>query len=98
MNVKKWISLAQALLAVADGSLAFAQKASAPDLSSLNLEQLTRIEVSTASRREQALFETPAAVYVITHEELMRSGATSVPEALRMVPGVEVAQIDANKW
>jgi len=98
MNTKRWISLVSTILAVADSSGVFAQKASAPDLSSLNLEQLTRIEVSTALRREQALFETPAAVYVITHEELMRSGATSVPEALRMVPGVEVAQIDANKW
>lgn len=98
MNTKRWISLVLVLIASADPSRVFAQRGSVPDLSSLNLEQLTRIEVSTALRREQALFETPAAVYVITHEELMRSGATSVPEALRMVPGVEVAQIDANKW
>ncbi len=75
-----------------------AQETSVPDLSSLNLEQLTRIEVSTASRRDQTLFETPAAIYVVTNEEIARSGATSVPEVLRMVPGLEVAQIDANKW
>jgi len=74
------------------------QTPAAPDLSSLNLEQLMRIEVNTASRRDQKLFETPAAVYVVTHEEIVRSGATSVPEVLRMVPGLEVEQIDANKW
>ncbi|MBS1802420.1 MAG: TonB-dependent receptor [Acidobacteria bacterium] len=75
-----------------------AQRPDSPDLSSLNLEQLTHIEVNTASRRDQQLFETPAAVYVVTHEEIERSGATSVPEILRMVPGLQVAQIDANKW
>ena len=38
------------------------------------------------------------AIFVITGEEIQRSGATSIPEALRLVPGVEVARIDANKW
>jgi len=94
----KWIKLTTATLALAGSSCIYAQNPSVPDLSSLNLEQLTGIEVNTALRRDQALFETPAAAYVITHEELMRSGATSVPEVLRMVPGIEVAQIDANKW
>src|SRR3569833_240343 len=100
MNQKgdRTIRLITAIFAFAGGAYLNAQDCSIRDLSSLNLEQLTRIEVSTASRREQTLFGTPAAVYVITHEELMRSGATSVPEALRMVPGIEVAQIDANKW
>lgn len=92
------IRLVAATLVFAGSSYIYAQRGSVPDLSSLNLEQLTGIEVNTALRRDQTLFETPAAVYVITHEELMRSGATSIPEALRMVPGIEVAQIDANKW
>ncbi len=77
---------------------AIGQSAGNPDLSSLSLEQLTHLDVNTVSRREQKLFETPAAVYVITREDILRSGATSVPEVLRMVPGVEVAQIDANTW
>lgn len=75
-----------------------AQRAADPDLSSLSLEQLTHMDVNTVSRREQKLFETPAAVYVITREDIRRSGATNVAEVLRMVPGVEVAQIDANTW
>ena len=69
-----------------------------PDLSSFTLEQLTHMEVNTASRQAQELFKTPAAVFVITQEDIARSGATSVPELLRMVPGLEVAQIDANSW
>jgi iron complex outermembrane recepter protein len=68
------------------------------DLSALSLEQLTHLEVNTVSRREQKLFETPAAAFVITRDDILRSGATSVPELLRMVPGLEVAQIDANTW
>jgi iron complex outermembrane recepter protein len=75
-----------------------AQKPVSSDLSSMSLEQLTQLDVSTVSRREQKLFATPAAVYVITRDQILQSGATSVPEVLRMVPGLEVAQIDANKW
>ncbi|WP_109486689.1 TonB-dependent receptor plug domain-containing protein [Occallatibacter savannae] len=96
--IKSVITSIAAIVVLGCCSQSNAQNGALPDLSALNLEQLTRIEVNTASRRDQSLFETPAAVYVITHEELMRSGATSVPEALRMVPGIEVAQIDANKW
>ena len=54
--------------------------------------------VSTASRREQKVSETPAAVFVISQEDIRRSGANSIPEVLRMAPGVHVARIDANKW
>src|SRR5581483_11550586 len=43
-------------------------------------------------------FQTPAAIYVITGDDIRRSGATTIPDALRLAPGVEVAQIDANKW
>jgi len=80
------------------GCAANGQSAPDADLSSLSLEQLTHLEVNTVSRREQKLFETPAAAFVITREEILRSGAASVPELLRMVPGMEVAQIDANTW
>ena len=60
-------------------------------------EELNR-DVCVRRLERKGLFETPAAVYVVTHDEIARSGATSVPEVLRMVPGLEVAQIDANKW
>ncbi|MEO8430839.1 MAG: TonB-dependent receptor [Acidobacteriota bacterium] len=70
----------------------------APDLTALSIEQLMAIDVTSASKREEPLFRVPAAVFVITQDDLRRSGALSIPEALRMVPGMEVAQIDANKW
>ena len=64
----------------------------------LTLEQLGNIEVTTASKEPVEVWDTPAAVYVITQDDIRRSGATSVPEALRMAPGVEVERIDGNKW
>src|SRR5262245_36975219 len=68
------------------------------DLTSLSLEDLMNVKVTSVSRRPQSLAETAAAVFVITQDDIRRSGATSLPEALRMVPGIEVARIDANKW
>lgn len=64
----------------------------------LPIEELMKIEVTTASRRSQKLAEVPAAVFVITQDDIRRSGATSIPEALRMAPGVEVARIGTDKW
>jgi len=70
----------------------------APDLTALDLEDLGSIEVTSVSRRAQRLADSAAAVYVITREDLRRSGATTIQDALRMVPGVMVARIDGNKW
>src|SRR5467141_417028 len=68
------------------------------DLKQLSLEQLANVEVTTASKEPVTIARTPAAVYVLTSEDIRRSGATSIPDALRLVPGVEVARIDSNKW
>ena len=54
--------------------------------------------VNTVSRQESTVGKSPAAVFVITNEMIRRNGATSIPEALRMAPGLSVARIDANKW
>jgi iron complex outermembrane recepter protein len=67
-------------------------------LKQLSLEQLGDIEVTTVSKDPQQVLRTPAAVFVITQEDIRRSGATSIPEALRLAPGVEVAQTDGNHW
>lgn len=67
-------------------------------LKKLSLEELSQLEVTTPSKEPVKAFQTPAAIYVVTSEDLRRSGATSIPSALRLVPGVEVAQIDANNW
>lgn len=68
------------------------------DLLALSLEELMGIEVSLVSRTQQSLFETPAALFVLTADDVRRSGATNVQEALRLVPGVQAARSDANKW
>jgi len=67
-------------------------------LKRLSLEDLGRIEVTTASKVPVKATRTPAAIYVITQEDIRRSGATSIPEALRLAPGVEVARVDSNTW
>jgi iron complex outermembrane receptor protein len=72
--------------------------ASPPNLAELSIEELMNIEVTTVSKRSEPRSEAPAAVYVITQEDIRRSGVTSIPEALRLAPGVEVAKIDSNKW
>lgn len=69
-----------------------------PDLAALSLEELLSLEVTSVSRRSERISDAPAAVYVLTAEDIRRSGATSIPELLRMVPGVQVAHIDGNKW
>jgi iron complex outermembrane receptor protein len=55
-------------------------------------------EVSTVSRTSSTVGKSPAAVFVITNEMIRRSGAMSIPEVLRMAPGVNVARINANQW
>ncbi len=69
-----------------------------PDLFTLSLEELMEIEITSVAKKPQKLSQAAAAVFVVTAEDIRRSGATSIPEALRMVPGMEVARIDANKW
>ena len=67
-------------------------------LTQMSLEDLGDIEVTTASKEPVKASLTPAAIYVITQEDIRRSGATSIPEILRLAPGVEVARIDSNTW
>ncbi|WP_457665933.1 TonB-dependent receptor plug domain-containing protein [Thiolapillus sp.] len=62
------------------------------------LADLLSMEVTSVSKKKQRLDETAAAIFVITREDIRRSGVTSIPEALRLAPGLQVAHIDANKW
>lgn len=68
------------------------------DLTELSLEALMNIEVTTVGKKEQRLFEAAAAVFVLTQEDLLRSGVRTLPDALRLVPGLYVGRVDANKW
>jgi iron complex outermembrane receptor protein len=68
------------------------------DLSQVPLEDLMSIEVTSVSRKEQKMSQAAAAIFVITQEDILRSGATNIPDLLRMVPGMDVSQINANTW
>lgn len=67
-------------------------------LSKMSLEALMDIEITSASRKPQRLADVASAVFVINQEDIRRSGATSIPDLLRMAPGVQVARIDSSKW
>jgi iron complex outermembrane receptor protein len=86
------------LVGAALALLSMPVQAAADDYLDLSLEQLLSTKVFSASKKNESLSETPAAVFVITPEDIRRSGATSIPEVLRMVPGVNVAQADSNSW
>ena len=73
------------------------------DVSQLSSVKVTtapalQTEVSTVSRQKSTVGKSPAAVFVISNEMIRRSGVRSIPEALRMAPGVQVAKMDASKW
>src|SRR5260370_14128484 len=67
-------------------------------LKQLSLADLGNVEVTTTSKEPEAVLKTPAAVFVINQEEILRSGARNIPEVLRLAPGVEVAQVDSDHW
>jgi len=91
---------AVSLLAIALLTSAHSAEAThtAADLTQLSLEELMNVQVTSVSKTPQTLSKVPAAVFVLTAEDIKRSGATTIPDALRSIPGVQVAQIDANKW
>ncbi|MGE0084625.1 MAG: TonB-dependent receptor plug domain-containing protein [Desulfococcaceae bacterium] len=68
------------------------------DFTSLSLEELKNVKITSVSRTPEKLSEAAAAVFVITGDDIRRSGATSIPEVLRMAPGVQVARISATEW
>jgi iron complex outermembrane recepter protein len=68
------------------------------DLTQLSLEDLMNTKVTSVSKKEESLSRTASAIFVISSEDIRHSGATNIPDLLRMVPGVDVAQIDANTW
>jgi iron complex outermembrane receptor protein len=68
------------------------------DLTELSLEELMNIEVTSVSKKTEKLSKAAAAIFVITQEDIRRSGVTSIAEALRLAPGIEVARVDAHTW
>src|SRR5438270_2840734 len=88
------LRLAAACLA-ALSTAAWAQQA---DLADLSLEELGNLRVTSASLRPERYSEAPASLYVITGEDIRRSGATSLMEALRLAPNLEVARVSGTSW
>jgi iron complex outermembrane receptor protein len=88
------VTLCFGLLLLSGDSWAF----SSSELMNLSLEELMEVEVSSVGRKLQKVSEAPAAVYVISQEDIRRSGATSIPEALRLAPGLSVARVDGSTW
>lgn len=68
------------------------------NLKHLTLEELGNLEVTTFNKAPTPLRQTPAAIYVITQEEILRSGANNIADALRLAPGVEVGRLSSTTW
>jgi len=91
----RWVIL------VFTGAIAATTSAQTPpgrDLTEFSLEDLMNIHVTSVSKKEQKLAKTGAAIFVITQEDIRRSGSTNIPDLLRMVPGVDVARVDHSNW
>jgi iron complex outermembrane recepter protein len=86
------------LAPVSQAQEAKAAAASPPDFTALSLEELMNYPVTSVAGHAEKKSETAAAVHIITQEDIRRSGATSIPEALRMAPGLDVARLDAHTW
>ncbi|MCP4694522.1 MAG: TonB-dependent receptor plug domain-containing protein, partial [Desulfobacterales bacterium] len=98
-----WNGTAVLVILILFSTLCHAARPGEPDetvhyLKSLTLEELAEVEVTSAAKTPQKLADSPAAVFVITGEDIRRSGAAGIPEALRMAPGVHVARINVNSW
>src|SRR5882724_11239730 len=96
----KWTLAGFAVLVAAGGVFAQTPEAavSTADLKKLSVEELMDLEVTSVSKRPEKLSETASAIQVITREDIRRSGASSLPEALRLASNLQVAQKNSHDW
>jgi iron complex outermembrane receptor protein len=80
------------------GANSFAAPPVHDPLKDLSIEELSNLEVTSVSKREERLSDAPTSVFVITSEDIRRAGATSLPEALRLAPNLQVARVSANEY
>jgi iron complex outermembrane receptor protein len=90
--------LALALVTLGWAEIAFAEAAAPDDLTQMSLADLAKIEVTSVSKTSEVLQRAPAAIYVISHDDIERSGVTSVPEALRLAPNLLVTQTSSSAY
>jgi iron complex outermembrane receptor protein len=93
-----WALVFSSLLLAIAAQASSSSDESVNHLKRLTLEQLGNVEVTTVSKEPEQVWKSAAAVFVLTSDDIRRSGATSIPELLRLVPGVEVARIDSDQW
>jgi iron complex outermembrane receptor protein len=97
----RWATAAACVLlfaATVSAAPVSAGAAQAADLDAMSIEDLGNIEVTSVSKRGESLKHAAAAIYVITAEDIRRSGATSIPEMLRLAPNLQVARIGASRY
>jgi iron complex outermembrane recepter protein len=95
-----WVScgLFAATILLSGGPMLTTAARASLDLRDMSIEELGQIQVTSVSKSAQPLSTAPAAIYVITHDDIVRSGATSLPEMLRLAPNLQVAQITASRY
>jgi iron complex outermembrane receptor protein len=96
--VKPVHSVLFALVTFAASTVAVRAQVATPDLANATLEELMDIQVTSAARKSQRAEDVPAAIYVITGRDIRQSGLMTLPEVLRLAPGVQVAQVSAGRW
>jgi iron complex outermembrane receptor protein len=92
------VAVAVAVCALVVGLRSRSAAAEPRDLTELSLQELMEVEVTSVLRKPERRTLAAAAVYVITGDDMRRAGVRTIPDALRLAPGVQVARIDANKW
>ena len=97
-KVATLLLLGLGFVCVADPAFAQQPDSAARALKQLSIEQLMNLEVTSVSKRPERLSQTASAIQVITREDIRRSGASSLPEALRLAPNLQVAQVDSRQW
>jgi len=101
-----WVATIRILGAAGMATIATAVQAQTPinlaqapiDLANLSIEELGEIQVTSVSKRAEPVREAPSAIYVITHDDIVRSGARTVPEMLRLAPNLQVQQASASRY
>jgi iron complex outermembrane receptor protein len=95
--IVRWIALGFPL-AVSTALAGSAHAENIDDLRSMSIEDLANIDVSSVTRTAGSLRDAPAAIYVISHDDIARSGATSIPEILRLAPNLNVVRTSASNY
>ena len=97
-----WIALVAGLAWTLGSAAAEVQshgaRSDTKQLKTMSLEELGNVKVTTASKQPEEVWRTPSAIFVLTQDDIRRSGATTIPDLLRLVPGVQVAQEQSDQW